>query len=248
MLLKYKVLIGVLGALGVAGLALSQYRSSLASVSLHGVNYSDREFSYFIVDPEDPTQTIGGEHIAPFAGGGTTCCALLPWKWKPGTKVRVKTTHWLKRLPDGSLPKVSQEHEVEVPEYAEAGEVWVIRDGNGEISVVSSNVQPDHPEWPGKIKGWPVPSVEYQRERWELYRELKEHSVKVLQSLLNKLEEHPEKEAREAWEYAKERHPSSLAGFTGPEDRRYIEYLKKDYTDGLHRSQAQLEEVIKAKP
>lgn len=248
MLLKHKILIGVLGVLGVAALALSQYRGSHASVSLHGVNYSDREFSYFIADPENPNKTIGGEHIAPFAGGGTTCCAVLPWKWKPGTKVRLSTTHWLKKLPDGRLPEVTEEHAIEVPKYDDAGELWVIRDGNGKISVVSSNVQPDHPSWPGKIKGWPVPSLEYQRERWELYRKHEASGVELYQSSLEKLEQDPEKEARESWEYAKERSPEELVGFTGPEDPRYIQYLRKDYVDGLKRSKARLQAVMEAKP
>lgn len=248
MLLKHKILIGVLGFAGVVGLALSQYGGSHASVSLHGVNYSDREFSYFIADPENPQKAIGGEHIAPFAGGGTTCCAALPWKWKPGTKVRLTTTHWLKKLPDGSLPEITEGHEVEVPEYAEPGELWVIRDGDGKISVVSSNVQPDHASWPGRIKGWPVPSLKYRRERWELHRNLEEHSVNVHKSLLRKLEQHPEKEANEAWKFAKEYSPSDLVGFSGSDDPRYFQFLKKKYTEELNRSKAQLDEIIRAKP
>lgn len=236
----------VLCLLGLA--ALPGCRPSTANVSLHGVNYSDREFSYFIADPEDPNKTTGGEHIAPFAGGGTTCCATLPSKWKPGTRIRLTTIHWLTKRADGSLPEVTEEHEVEVPEYAEAGELWVVRDADGRISVVSSNVQPDHPAWPGKIKGWPVPSLEYQRGRWELYRKLAEHSINTHRSLVTKLEQDPEKEAREAWEYAKDRHPSDLVGFAGPNDPRYIQHLKKDYTDGLNNSKARLDEIMKAKP
>ena len=248
MLLKHKIVIGVLGALGLAGLALSQYRDSLASVSLHGVNYSDREFSYFIADPDDPEKTTGGEHIAPFAAGGTTCCAVLPWKWKPGTRLRLTTTHWLKKQPDGSLPEVTQEHVVEVPEYAEAGELWVIREGDGKISVVSSNLQPDHPKWPGKIKGWPVPSLEYQRERWELYREQEAHGVELYTSLLKDLKEDPEKRAKEAWIVDKDYSSAEVAKFTGPSDPRYIQYLAKAYSEGLMRSKARLEAIMKAKP
>lgn len=248
MLLKHKILTGVLGMLGVAGLALSQYRSSHTSVSLHGVNYSDREFSYFIADPDDPKRTIGGEHIAPFAGGGTTCCAVLPWKWKPGTKIRLTTIHWLKRRPDGKLPEVTEEHELEVPEYAEASELWVIRDSNGKISVVSSNVQPDHSNWPGKIKGWPVPSLAYQLERWELYRKHEADGVELYQSLLKNLAHEPKKEASKSWDYTKERNPEELVSFTGPEDPRYIQYLKKDYIDGLNRSKSRLQAIMEAKP
>jgi len=248
MLRKYKILAGI-GAACALGLAsLSQCRGPHANVSLHGVNYSDREFSYLVEDPEDPTQPLGGEHIAPFAGGGTTCCALLPWKWKPGTKVRLTTFHWLKQRPDGSLPRVMEEHEVDVPEYAEAGELWVIRDVNGKISVVSSNFQPDHANWPGKIKGWPVPSLEFQRERWELYRKEAAHGVELYESLLKKLKEDPEGQAKRAWEVDKEYSTSEVAGFTGPADPRYMKYLAKDYSEGLVRSKVKLEEIMKAKP
>ncbi|MFC0253880.1 DUF3304 domain-containing protein [Massilia consociata] len=249
MLLKYKILIGILGALGLFGLAaLSQYRGSHASVSMHGVNYSDREFSYFIAAPDDPQQTTGGEHIAPFAAGGTTCCAALPWKWKAGTKIRLTTIHWLKKRPDGSLPEVTEEHEVEVPEYAEAGELWVIREANGKIGVVSSNVQPDHPRWPGKIKGWPVPSLEYQRERWQIYRDVEEAHVSAFVSLLKKLEQHPATHAKEMWEHDKEYSAKEIAGFKGPDDPRYHAHLKKSYIDGLNSSRSDLETIMKAKP
>lgn len=236
----------VLCLLGLA--ALPGCRPSTANVGLHGVNYSDREFSYFIADPEDPNKTTGGEHIAPFAGGGTTCCAALPSKWKPGTRIRLTTIHWLKKRPDGSLPEVTEEHEVEVPEYAEAGELWVVRDADGRISVVSSNVQPDHPAWPGKIKGWPVPSLEYQRERWELYRKLAQGNVDLYLSLSEELEQFPNDHARKTWEHDKEYSAAEIAKFTGPTDPRYIVHLKEDYTNGLKRSKARLEEIMEAKP
>lgn len=249
MLQKYKVLIAVFAVPGVLGLtALSQYRGSHASVSLHGVNYSDREFSYFIADPEDPEKTIGGEHIAPFAGGGTTCCAVLPWRWKPGTKLRLRTTHWLKMRPDGRLPEVREEHEVEVPKYAEAGELWVIRNANGKISVVSSNVQPDHPGWPGMIKGWPVPSLEYQRERWEIYRSVEQAHVNAFKSLLREFEQDPAKRAKKAWEFDKEYSAREISGFKGPEDPRYLDHLQKSYIVGLRESRSDLEKIMKAKP
>ncbi len=248
MLLKQKIVIGVLSVVGVVGLALSQYRGAHASVSLHGVNYSDREFSYFIADPENPKKTIGGEHIAPFAGGGTTCCAVLPWKWKPGTKVRLTTRHWLKKRPDGNLPEVTQEHEVEVPEYAEAGELWVIRDGEGKISVVSSNVQPDHPGWPGRIKGWPKPSVEYQRKRWEIHREVAQAHVDTFVSLSEQLEQDPTNHVKKTWEFDKEYSAKKVAEFKGPDDPRYRDHLKERYIEGLKSSMDDLEKIMKAKP
>lgn len=242
----YKILSGMLCVLGFA--SLLSCRPSNANVSLHGVNYSDREFSYFIADPENPKKSLGGEHIGPFAGGGTTCCASLPWKWKPGTKVQLTTIHWLKKLPDGSLPEVTEEHDVEVPEYAEPGELWVIRDVNGKISLVSSNLQPDHPSWPGKVKGWPIPSLEYQRARWEIYRNIEEANVKAFVSLLKELEQDPKAHVIKTWEFDKQYSTSEIKDFKGPEDPRYVEHLKKSYISGLNESRKDLEEIMKAKP
>jgi hypothetical protein len=36
------------------------------------------------------------------------------------------------------------------------GELWVLRGADGSMSVVSSDFQPDHPNWPGRVKDWPV--------------------------------------------------------------------------------------------
>jgi len=248
MQLEYRILAGALVLLILLGLGMSQYRDPYASLSLHGVNYSDREFSYFVAHPEDPNRVTGGEHINPFAGGGTTCCALLPWKWKQGTKLRLTTRHWLKKRPDGSLPEVEEEHEVEVPAYTEAGELWVIRDADGKISLVSSNVHPDHPAWPGKVKGWPIPSLDYQRERWEIYRKVEQSNVDAFNSLLKELEHDPSKHANEMWAHDQEYSASEIKEFKGPEDPLYLTHLKKSYIDGLARSKSDLEEIMKAKP
>jgi Protein of unknown function (DUF3304) len=59
---------------------------STVSVDIHGLNYSGIEFSYMLVDPDGPDNSSVGEHIDPFAAGGTTCCYPLPKQWRPGIK------------------------------------------------------------------------------------------------------------------------------------------------------------------
>lgn len=141
-------------------------------VDVHGVNYSGNEFFYSIVDQRKQKPSGVGEHIAPFAGGGTTCCFALPKKWRPGIKVQLWTRHWLPRGPDGKLPEVDGTTTLEVRQYVDGkpGDLWVIRSSEGVLSVVSSIYEPGHAKWPGKVKGWPQPSIEYQREQWEMYR------------------------------------------------------------------------------
>lgn len=229
---------------------LSACEKPTSNVNIHGVNYSSDTFSYHVSDPAKPDSSGGGELIDPFGAGGTTCCVTLPKKWRTGIKVLVHTTHWLPQRPDGSLPEVKEEHLVEVPPYVDGkpGELWVLRAADGTVSVISSDFQPDHPKWPGKVKGWPVPSLEYRRERWEILKKHQEDFVQAYLSLLSELEKAPYSAARQAWDQAKQYEPSSLQGFAGPEDPKYIVYLKSHYLDELDDSKRDLKNLMDQKP
>jgi hypothetical protein len=220
------------------------------NVSVHGINYSGATFSYYVTDPTKPDSSGGGELIDPFAAGGTTCCFSLPKKWRPGIKVQVRTTHWLPKRPDGSLPEVKEENIVEVPPYVDGnpGELWVLRAVDGNLSVISSDFQPDHRKWPGKLKGWPVPSLEYRRERWDLMRNHEQQGIELYLSLLAQLEQDPQHRAEEEWEFSKKDNPAAIGSFSGPDDPRYLLSLKGEYEEGLRRSRKLLMEIEEAKP
>ncbi len=223
---------------------------STVSVDVHGVNYGGNEFFYSIIDPDTQRPSGVGEHIAPYAGSGITCCFTLPKKWRPGIKVQLFIRHWLPQSPDGSLPKVDRNETVEVPPYIDdkPGELWIIRSAEGAISVVSSIYEPDHPKWPGKIRGWPVPSIEYQREQWEMYRKYEQQGVDMYISLLDDLKRRPEKTTKEAWKSAKEHDPESLKAFAGPDDPQYAAALKIRYEYGLALCRERLENVMRTRP
>jgi hypothetical protein len=222
------------------------------NVNLHGVNYSAETFSYAVADPVAPDQASGGELIDPFGAGGTTCCAVLPKSWRPGIKLQVRTTYWTEDK-SGGKSKISEFKDVrivDVPPYIDGtpGELWVLREADGAVNVISSDFQPDHPKWPGKIKGWPIPSLEYRRERWEIYRHHEQMYVDLFVSLLNQLENEPQMRAKEAWEYARENDPSEIKNYSGPSDPRYIEFLRASYKEGLNESKLRLEDIMKARP
>lgn len=79
--------------------------------------------------------------------------------------MEIAETYWIPTKADQPDPAVVKRHMVDVPQYqgGKAGELWVLRRSGGGITVVSSDFQPDHLSWPGSVKGWPVPGVEYQR-------------------------------------------------------------------------------------
>lgn len=234
----------------VGPLFLGGCEKPTVNVNLHGVNYSGETFSYDVADPAAPNQAAGGELIDPFGAGGTTCCVTLPKKWHPGIKLQVRTTHWLKKPPDGSLPEIKQVYLVDVPRYIDdrPGELWVLREVSGNVSVISSDFQPDHVKWPGKIKGWPVPSLEYQRERWEVYRKHEAGGVRLFQELLNELEKSPDARAKDAWEHATQYEPDTIKNFSGPHDPKYRAKLKQEYKDGFEHSRLRLKQIMEARP
>lgn len=245
--------VAVLGCvLVMAGSSLSAcQRSTTVEVSLHGVNYSGDTFSYSVSDPATPGRpAAGGELIDPFAAGGTMCCATLPLTWRPGLKLQVNVTNWRQEQPDGELVETKEMHLVEVPAYPDGkpGEIWVLRAADGGVSVVSSDFQPDHPAWPGKVKGWPVPSIEYRRERWKIILNHEEGGLRDSLSILEDFKKDPVARAKADWDYYELHNRKRIEGFSGPTDPRYIDFLKKDYEDSLRYSEARVKQVMREKP
>lgn len=220
------------------------------AVSIHGVNYTGQTFGYVIEDPANESNRGGGELIDAYSSGGAMCCYALPSTWRPGIQVRIIGRHWLEQKADGSLPEIVETKIVEVPKYVDgkAGELWVLREANGALSIVSSDYQPDHAKWPGKIKGWPVPSLEYTRSRWDIAIEHEAGGVRLFQNLLQKMKTSPSIRAEESWRFAQAHEPESVAGFTGPNDKRYHAFLVRNYEEGLSRSAEKLRRLKEQRP
>lgn len=219
-------------------------------VAVHGVNHTAQEFTFVVVDPLDEENVAGGETINAFGAGGTMCCFNLPKQWRPGLKVEVRATKWLPRTPENILPSVKQRFVLDIPAYEQgkAAELWILRTPDDEYSLVASNVQPDHPEWTGKIKGWPVPSVEYQRSIHA--RDIKEaqSDVDLYESLLAGLKNQPVESAKRTWEHRIVREADALKVYKGPEDAAFVAMLRADYQTGLAEAQEQLKRVQAARP
>ncbi|MGK5011021.1 DUF3304 domain-containing protein [Janthinobacterium sp. MDB2-8] len=222
--------------------------TSETSVSVHGVNYSDQEFTYVLQDPLHPSNQAGGETIGRYEAGGITCCFTLPEKWRPGIKINIEYTYYLPEKPDGSLPEIRKSVMVEVPHYDKPQELWVLRHADGSMGIVSSIYQPDHPKWPGKIKGWPVPSLAYRRERWALYMKHELDGLENSEMMLSNLLSNPAKETKEAWDFEIVRDSKLKSKFSGFNDPKYFYYLKKNYEESLVINRGLVEKMKDSKP
>lgn len=251
-------------------------KGGVASVNIHGVNHTDREFSYRLEDPTNPKNHGGGEMVDAYSAGGTLCCYELPRRWRPGIQVQVHTIRWKDKLNDDirqPREEIREVHLVEVPEYkGKPGELWVLLQADGRVAVVSSDLQPDHPDWPGAIKGWPVPSVDFMRKQWDMYIKHEEGNVSLYRKSLAELETSPAAMVKSEWDrrqeaiapYAKrldanlpsrtnaqdeaKKYRDQLSKFSGPDDPGFIELLKSEDREGLSRSEKRLFELKRGRP
>lgn len=217
------------------------------SVNLHGLNYGESEFFYELIDPNEPNEPKGGELIGEYGAGGIVCCYDLPWKWRPGLRIVLRAHDALEYGPGGK--PVNHELTLEVPKYADGkpGEIWVQRFEDLTYGLVLSDYQPNHPAWPGRIKGWPVPSLEYRRKRWDIFIKSEEGDVKNFNDLLTLLDADPDKAAQSAWDFGRSQF-EDLKKFSGPEDPNYRAMLRKEYLEGLHDSQTSLRKLQEERP
>lgn len=214
---------------------------SKTGVGIGSVNYSDQPITYALSDPNNPS-SVGGEPVDPFGAGGLVCCFSLPETWQPGIKVRVQ-------IFDTNRKEVKDEV-VDLPPYVDGmpGQLWAVLYQDGSVDVFSSEYGPRHAKWPGRIKGWPVPTVEYRRKRWELHLELKKDSLHAAQELIQQLQEDPEKELKKSWEFNQRYRSKDIKSFYGPDDPRYKEFLIKDYKSFLDNAQQQVDDWMRKKP
>lgn len=176
------------------------------------------------------------------------CCYTLPKRWRPGMKIKIDYELYFPRHPGESFRKIISSSLIEIPKYLEPQELWLVRDAKGEMNIVLSNFQPGHPKWPGEVKGWPVASLAYQHERWNLYMEHERDGVKLFKDMLQKISDNPEEEAKNAWPDEIKYHPELKNQFSGPDDPKFLIYLKKDYERAIERSQEIMRELEETKP
>jgi hypothetical protein len=219
-------------------------------VSIHGVNYSGDDFSYVVEDPLDSKNKGGGESVGPYEAGGIMCCYDLPRTWRRGIQIKVQAVHSARLSPDKAGPEITETKIVEVPEYIDGkvGELWVVRGADGALSVVSSDFPPNHARWPGSVKGWPVPSLEYKRQRWGQYMKLAQDGLDTANKALQELKVAPQKKAARSWEFDKKYEPKALEGFGGPEDVKYIEFVRQRFEEMKSISEDKVRQLQESRP
>lgn len=228
--------------------ACSRTESTDVPVSIHAVNYSDQEFEYSVRDPANQSNVGGGESIGRYAAGGTMCCYTLPKTWRPGMKVEIHYELYFPAQPGENIRTSIESSVIDIPQYVTPQELWVVRDAQGTMSVILSNFQPDHPSWPGNVKGWPIPSLAFQRERADIYIHMSEGLIDALQELSDGMKDAPDKTAKGMWEQNEQYDRKANIGYNGYQDKKYQKFLTDDFHDSLIEEKENLKKLKAARP
>jgi hypothetical protein len=146
------------------------------------VNYTDSPVGWVgVAKPETPNQIVA-EGVLAFGAGGSMCCVSLPEKWYPGLELIVQTQDGIRTRTAEEWSKEKMpiiQHRVPVPPYTtlRLGRVWVQLLPGGKVVLVVSDLDPTDPQWPGEVKGWPVPTVEFRRKLWNLEMDVLQKSL-----------------------------------------------------------------------
>ncbi|WP_046168578.1 DUF3304 domain-containing protein [Chromobacterium vaccinii] len=141
--------------------------------SMTVVNYSGKGYDWVAVaKPDAPEQAEAADMVSPYGASGIMCCVNLPAKWQPGMQLVVQTKDATKAKTAAEWSKENMPlklRTVEVPRYAEGdvGTVWVQFLPDNKVALVVSRYDPSNANWPGAVRGWPKPSVEYRRVLWD---------------------------------------------------------------------------------
>ena len=245
-------LAGVVLVLPVLGACAKSERAAdgRVPVSIHGVNYTAQEFGFVLVDPLDKENAAGEESITPYGAGGIVCCFNLPRQWRPGLKAEVRATLWILPTPDHDLTSVKKSYALDIPAYdlGNVPELWILRTADNVFSLVASNFQPNHPDWPGKIKGWPVPSVEYRRVIHARYLKEAESDVSLYEGMLAGLKNQPVEHGKRVWEHRLVSEADTLKAYKGSRDAAFLAMLRAEYETGLVEAKNKLQKVAAAQP
>lgn len=236
-----------------SSLMLTACAKEPVGVTVHGVNYTEDEFTYSLHDPKNKKNNAGGESIGAFSAGGIVCCFSVPGEWQPGTKVDIKLKLWLtSRFPEldpdlDKIEKVEERITVDLPRYANGkpGELWVVRNADGSFDLVSSNYEPGHEKWPGKIKGWPAASSNYRQKLIRREIAATEDNIRGSRAAQQEMKNDMNKYAEENWNWLREYRQDEAKAYAGPSDPKFIQYLRTRADQVISTSEAKLSTLKK---
>lgn len=228
-------------------------QSDRLGLTVRAMNHTGKEIEYIAIeDPEDYQNDGGGEAILPYGGGGHVCCFGVPREWRPGLKARVLYKFTNEPVEGPQRPHMvgdrmpTNKRIVDIPPYdgRKASDIWTIMHADETVEVVVAGVEPTHPDWPGRVKGWPVASREYRLKLWQ--REVDDAKSAI--ALWDNDKSSDDLNRADTWKHLATYRREAISKFYGPDDPEFVRYLQQRRDRGLDWSRQRLKYLMEIKP
>lgn len=257
---RFKFILGAAFLAALSGCA-SQAHQNTASLNVTGVDYNGKGISWFAaVDPDDPQNRGGGGPLTPYSAGGIRCCFSVPKAWHEGLQVDVVFRYPL----EGDSPEAREADRerreaaglmeetvrVDIPRYETPGKgtLWVQFLPDKQARVVVSHLTPPHEDFPGEVKGWPVPSDEYRRKLIDRDIGLIRSRLDLNQRSLEEFNKYPNKTVQEYWDVFKRTRSKKINQFEGASDPEFKEFLESYLIKYIESDQKRIRALEEARP
>ena len=222
-------------------LLLTGCQEKQVGATVTGLNYRDDEIRFYVTDPDNDKNSVGGEDFLPYSVGGQLCCYALPAKWHKGLRVRLEIKVSSNVLHDKGWDAYEAEQEarrqagtlnqtvmLDIPEYHSQGTptLWVQFLPGDKYTAIVSDAGPRDEAWSGEVKGWPVPSLEYRKKLWNRKMRDAQNGLKTANELLEESRHSTEEQLKEKWDFYKTYDKKKIMDFDSYHDPKFINYLE----------------------
>ncbi|WP_157956979.1 DUF3304 domain-containing protein, partial [Salinicola aestuarinus] len=146
--------------------------------------------------------------------------------------------------------KLNETIHVDVPKYETParGILWVQFLPDKKANVVVSDLSPPHDDFPGEVKGWPVPSDKYRRSIVD--REVKDAqaSLAVYRKGIDDVQSREDGVFEKYWNIDKDVFAQDVEKFDGWGDPAYQEYLLENLSMSAKRMENKIERLREVRP
>lgn len=231
------------------------------SLNITGVDYAGTGIDvYDVEDPKNPKNHGGGFSITPYSADGIQCCFTVPKEWHPGLKVNVLIRYPLegetgdeisaslaKRQAEGTLVDTVP---AEIPKYKTParGTLWVQFMPNKKVKLVVSDLDPSHKDFPGEVKGWPVPSDEYRRKLIDARMQESEERLERSKALLDAVNSGDKSVLKDDWDFYKDYSPEKISNFSSYLDPDFKSFFIKNLHWRIKEDEKTITDLKRVRP
>ena len=139
---------------------------------------------------------------------------------------------------------------LDIPRYETParGTLWVQFLPDNRASVVVSNLTPAHENFPGDVKGWPVPSDEYRQKLINIKIEDAKQRLERSRKSLFLIKTGNKQKLKELWRIYSDIYSENISSFNNYYDPEFIEFLTERFKERIRADEQTISLLKEARP